>query len=226
MPSPNEVLLYYPNLIGYARVVSMLTSFVLATTNWRWSAFCYILAFAGDAIDGAVARKFNQSSLFGGVLDMVTDRVSTAGLLLILGGFYPDLSLWFLMLMILDIASHWMHVSSVQGHHKSAGSLEGRNWLLRLFYGSYPFFAYLCVGTEVFYIILYLLHFLPDTAIKLEGAEITLLQVLIQKRNHLTLPNLTQPYPAGRTVTNTSMQVSYVCFPACVLKQAVNLAQL
>jgi len=41
---------------------------------------------------------------------MVTDRVSTCGLLVILSNIYPDFSLNFIMLIILDIASHWFHV--------------------------------------------------------------------------------------------------------------------
>jgi CDP-diacylglycerol--inositol 3-phosphatidyltransferase len=38
--------------------------------------------------DGMVARKLNQTSTFGGLLDMVTDRCSTLGLLYVLGGDY------------------------------------------------------------------------------------------------------------------------------------------
>lgn len=49
-------------------------------------------------------------SKFGGVLDMVTDRVSTCGLLVILAQFYPPYSFWFTFLIVLDITSHWFHV--------------------------------------------------------------------------------------------------------------------
>ena len=66
MPKPNptsgDVLLYYPNLIGYARISLMLASFVYAKSNWQVSVFCYGLAFFGDLVDGFVARKFNQCS--------------------------------------------------------------------------------------------------------------------------------------------------------------------
>lgn len=49
-------------------------------------------------------------SRFGGVLDMVTDRVSTCGLLVILSRLYPDYLLVFTLLIVLDITSHWFHV--------------------------------------------------------------------------------------------------------------------
>jgi CDP-diacylglycerol--inositol 3-phosphatidyltransferase len=41
---------------------------------------------------------------------MVTDRVSTCGLLVILSQFYPQYSFWFIFLIVLDITSHWFHV--------------------------------------------------------------------------------------------------------------------
>ena len=49
-------------------------------------------------------------SEFGGILDMVTDRVSTAGLLMILAQLYPDHHFIFNALMSIDIFSHWFHV--------------------------------------------------------------------------------------------------------------------
>lgn len=48
------------------------------------AAILYLLSFVGDLIDGYVARKFNQSSEYGGMLDMITDRCSTLGLLFVL----------------------------------------------------------------------------------------------------------------------------------------------
>ncbi len=41
---------------------------------------------------------------------MVTDRVSTCGLLVVLAQFYPLYSFWFTFLIVLDITSHWFHV--------------------------------------------------------------------------------------------------------------------
>jgi CDP-diacylglycerol--inositol 3-phosphatidyltransferase len=90
---------------------------------------------------------------------MVTDRCSTAGLLVILSHLYPKQMLVFLFLLILDFSSHWYHMYASKGHHKTVAA--ERNLLLRLYYGVYPFFGYCCVGTEVFYICLYVLKFFP-----------------------------------------------------------------
>lgn len=47
---------------------------------------------------------------YGGVLDMVTDRVSTCGFLTVLSHLYPKYTFGFIMLVVLDISSHWFHV--------------------------------------------------------------------------------------------------------------------
>ena len=72
---PSEVLLFYPNLIGYLRIIFMILSFYFSKYNWSLAIFFYGFAFFGDVVDGHVARAFNQSSEFGGILDMVTDRL-------------------------------------------------------------------------------------------------------------------------------------------------------
>jgi len=71
---PSDVLIFYPNIIGYFRVLFMVLSFLYSMDNWFYSVVFYGLAFFGDVVDGYVARSFNQSSEFGGILDMVTDR--------------------------------------------------------------------------------------------------------------------------------------------------------
>ena len=88
-----NVLLYIPNIIGYLRVVLTLLSITLMIIfpmQWKIAIICYISSFVGDLFDGMAARKFNQCSTFGGLLDMVTDRCSTAGLLCVLSREYED----------------------------------------------------------------------------------------------------------------------------------------
>ena len=79
-----DVLLYIPNLIGYLRVICTVLSLILMIRfpdRWIIAIILYVSSFVGDLFDGLAARKFDQCSIFGGMLDMVTDRCSTAGLL-------------------------------------------------------------------------------------------------------------------------------------------------
>lgn len=106
------VFLFIPNLIGYGRVVLLLVATVTAFTNPIATIICYGLSQALDAFDGMAARKFNQSSDFGAVLDMVTDRVSDAIILAVLGALYPKISWLFFGDIALDIGSHWYQMYS------------------------------------------------------------------------------------------------------------------
>jgi CDP-diacylglycerol--inositol 3-phosphatidyltransferase len=203
-----DVLLFIPNLIGYARILAALTSFVVMVVfpeHWASAILLYIANFAGDLVDGIAARTFHQTSTFGSVLDMVTDRCSTLGLLYVLAGDFghvdtalrvPAFRLLFLFLMLLDISSHWcqMYSSLAVGlHHKSDEGNADRHILVRWFYKYYWFFGYLCVGAEFTYIALYaLVHMNGSTGIFDVAVKVFL---------------------AG-------------CIPGCVAKQAVNVMQL
>ena len=154
----------------------MPTSYVLA-------AWCYILSGLLDAFDGYAARALNQSMFFlvlkfdidkqifntfkivgtkfGAMLDMLTDRCATMCLLATLGTFYPSYLFVFQLVMVVDISCHWVHLhtSNVLGKtsHKNIGQEE--NALLRFYYTSRPFLFFMCAGNELFYSMLYLLHF-------------------------------------------------------------------
>jgi CDP-diacylglycerol--inositol 3-phosphatidyltransferase len=209
--SANDVLMYLPNLIGYTRILFATISFILmiCTPNyWLLAVILYLMNFIGDLFDGIVARWYNQCSSYGGVLDMITDRCSTAGLLYVLSGEYlpidatllfPMYRLLFLFLLILDISSHWVQMHStlaLQVHHKSDEGNKGKNFLVRWFYKYYYFFGYLCVGAEFTYVLLYVrLHFVPSS-----------------------------PFT---TFIASGLQIFLIaCIPGCIMKQLVNIAQL
>ena len=106
------VWLFVPNLIGYVRILSALAAFPLAFSPTRWHYFFWLygVSYALDAVDGVAARALGQTSRFGAVLDMVTDRFCTAGLLAVLARLLPDWSAVFVFLLILDISSHWVQM--------------------------------------------------------------------------------------------------------------------
>lgn len=195
-----DVYLYYPNIIGYLRVLFTIIAILAGKTNpWIFFVF-YLTSFVFDALDGKVARLYNQCSDFGSVLDMVTDRCSTAMLLVLLGTLYPDSYHLFAFGLGLDISSHWFHMySSIKSgaHHKSDKAQT--NFIMRLYYGNFYFFGYLCVGAEVFYIALYLLAFSDDSGIGGFGGYLAVYFI---------------------------RAVVYLCAPGNFLKQFVNVVQL
>merc|ERR1711862_1072698 len=106
---------------------------------WIIASTLYIASFVGDLFDGLAARRFDQCSKLGGLIDMVTDRCSTTGLLCVLQREYASntkLVLLFTMLIILDISSHWCQMYSTTYlqpsiHHKSEEGNKGRFFLVR-----------------------------------------------------------------------------------------------
>nr|GLL47572.1 CDP-diacylglycerol--inositol 3-phosphatidyltransferase 1-like [Ipomoea trifida] len=77
--SPLNVYLYIPNIIGYIRILLNCIAFAVCFVDKKLFSFLYFISFVCDALDGWFARKFNQVSTFGAVLDMVTDSTFLVG---------------------------------------------------------------------------------------------------------------------------------------------------
>jgi len=125
------------------------------------AASLYILSGFLDAFDGMAARALNQSSKFGAMLDMLTDRCATMCLLATLCTFYPSYLFFFQIIMLVDISCHWIHLhtSNLMGKVSHKNITEEENALLRFYYTNKPFLFVMCAGNELFYSMLYLLHF-------------------------------------------------------------------
>eukprot|EP01084_Bolivina_argentea_P140484 246955_1 len=145
----NPVYFYYPNIIGYSRVILLFMAGYYTDSNALLAVVCYSLSMGLDAIDGTVARRFNQCSSFGAQLDMLSDRMTTTCLYVLLARMYPDY--WYLsaLAIMLDIVSHWMHMmSKTEAGNKSHKT--ARNLFLKYYY-QFPYFMLtLCIGQELF----------------------------------------------------------------------------
>ena len=69
-----NVFLFVPNLIGYARVILASISLYFMRDNPRVCTVLYGVSCLLDVFEGMLARRLDQSTKFGAVLDMVTDR--------------------------------------------------------------------------------------------------------------------------------------------------------
>ena len=165
MVSP--VYFYVPNLIGYVRVVLAFVGYGAALTDYRVTVVAYLLSQLLDAADGYAARKLGQSSTYGAVLDMVTDRSSTMCLCVVLAHFYPQYIVGLTALVTLDLFSHWFHMYASlidgQGSHKDC-----TNPLLRFYYWKPVLFS-ACAGTELWYNALYMLAWVEGPPLPLLG---------------------------------------------------------
>jgi CDP-diacylglycerol--inositol 3-phosphatidyltransferase len=164
MVTPTQILCYYANIMDYFRVIASMYAFYISKKDPILFVICYFISFILDAFDGMVARAAHQTSKLGATLDMVTDRISTAGLLAVLSGFYQDYSTVFVYLIMLDVGSHWLQTHSgflvnvKNDNHKNLGE---KFFLLKLYYTNRNVLGIVCLGAEVFLLLLYFNHFYP-----------------------------------------------------------------
>ncbi|KAJ7940697.1 CDP-alcohol phosphatidyltransferase-domain-containing protein [Mycena leptocephala] len=69
-----NVFLFVPNLIGYTRIILAGLSLHFMSYHPIRCTIAYCVSCLLDAVDGHAARALGQTSKFGAVLDMVTDR--------------------------------------------------------------------------------------------------------------------------------------------------------
>lgn len=221
----SNVYLYLPNIIGYARVCCAMYAFASALRNPYHCVTAYFMGFVLDETDGRAARTFNQASTLGAVLDMVTDRLSTAGLLAVLGMLYPRSYMLFLSLMFLDIFSHWfqMYSTFVSGN-ESHKDVNSRSWVVRVYYRNRIFMGLCCISCEVLYLSLYALDwrqfrewplvpvYLPRQLYQTEAAQ----QLLSQSGD---LAGMKKGIPLAAVAALLSL-------PGFVVKQIINCFQI
>ncbi|KIY50940.1 phosphatidylinositol synthase [Fistulina hepatica ATCC 64428] len=197
-----NVFLFAPNLIGYTRIILAAASLHFMSYHPKYCTITYLVSQLLDAADGRVARALGQSSKFGAVLDMVTDRCTTTCLLCYLTSAYPKWTIVFQSLIALDFSSHYMHMYSslVTGSksHKVIGTDVSR--ILTLYYSPVRLFI-ICSGNELFFVALYLIKWVK-TPIGLD--------FLPPELSWLSWPQL----------------MAYLMFPICALKNVINLVQL
>lgn len=194
-----NVFLFIPNLIGYARIVLAISSFYFMPTDYVLTTITYLMSGLLDAFDGYAARYFNQSTMFGAMLDMLTDRCVTTALQVMLALFYPNYTFVFQILICLDISSHWIHVQSslLKGgaSHKKI-DLSG-NFFLRIYYHSRVVLFIMCAGNELFFCMLYLIHFTSGPLVSL-----------------------------GSISFGLWVAMAWLTLPICIVKQVISVIQL
>ncbi|OZJ06771.1 hypothetical protein BZG36_00385 [Bifiguratus adelaidae] len=154
-----NVFFFVPNLIGYARIVLAAGSLYYMPIHPKACVALYGISCILDVADGHAARYFDQSTKFGAVLDMVTDRCTTMCLLTFLAVQYPSWALVFQFLTTLDFSSHYMHMYSslTEGSSSHKKISENSNWFLRAYYHNPIVLFLMCAGNELFYVALYVM---------------------------------------------------------------------
>ncbi|RDA93856.1 hypothetical protein CP533_6350 [Ophiocordyceps camponoti-saundersi (nom. inval.)] len=232
-----NIFLFWPNVIGYFRIVLAIASLYYMPLHPRTCSVLYSISCLLDALDGYAARIFNQSTRFGAVLDMVTDRCTTSCLLVFLSSAFPRWAILFQCLIALDFSSHYMHmyatlvVGGADSSHKNIDKSQSR--LLNLYYSNKIVLFVFCSLNEVFFIALYLLSFssplLSPHLIKGVDAQAGA-EVNASLLKHM----FADPFSAGalelaranKMDSNGPWILAGLSFPVMAMKQFINVVQL
>ncbi|CAE6336268.1 unnamed protein product [Rhizoctonia solani] len=219
-----NVYLFVPNLIGYTRVILVGISLHYMGSHPNTCTLLYGISALLDAVDGQAARALGQTSKFGAVLDMVTDRCATSCLLCYLSSRYTSYAAIFQMLITLDFSSHYMHISLVTGSksHKAVTSDVSR--ILWYYYNDSTTLFVFCACNELFFVALYLISFGPYKPV---GGPFTAISDLL-----LTFQPSGAPIPALDSAAQFFANLSWpdllalISFPISFAKNVINVVQL
>lgn len=157
-----NVAFYVPNLIDYLRII-LLLFIPFNYQNIVITTVLFFFVFALDGIDGKIARKLQQTSIFGDMLDLFTDLASELILLMILVVYHPHFTAIFIFLALLTLFGHFSHVYlAAFGEKKFEFRKQnklGINVILKKYLDAGLFMTILQVSWYCFLYGLYLNHF-------------------------------------------------------------------
>jgi len=243
-PTETEnIFLFWPNVIGYFRIVLAIASLYYMPLHPRTCSFLYSVSCLLDALDGYAARIFEQSTRFGAVLDMVTDRCTTSCLLVFLSSAFPRWAILFQSLIAVDFASHYIHmysslvVGGVDASHKNVD--KSQSWLLNLYYTNKTVLFSVCALNELFFIALYLLSFSspllsPHLIKSVEQTSGGYIEPGVPLNSSILRQIFHDPFSAAalevaranKMDSTVPWFLAGISFPVMALKQILNIVQL
>lgn len=96
--SARDRVLTLPNLLTMSRI-ALTVPFLIYINRGRFGAalLVFFIASVTDFVDGYVARKFNQQSTFGRLIDPLADKLLTTASFIVMAvpsGNFPNIPLW------------------------------------------------------------------------------------------------------------------------------------
>ena len=143
-----DVVFNVPNTVGYLRIALLALSVFTSDLTF---VVMYGLSSSLDFFDGYLARMFNQCTVLGSCLDMITDRVSTVVISFRIIQRKSGFSAFLALYIIFDLISHFIYFlkSALVGKHKKTS-----NRVLRIYYDK-RVLGPTCLLSEMFFVYAY-----------------------------------------------------------------------
>lgn len=89
-----------PNIITIVRLLLVpCVIYAMLSGEWDWAFAGFVIAGVSDAVDGFIARHFNQRSVLGAYLDPMADKLLLVSVFVVLG-IMGHLPLWLVILAV------------------------------------------------------------------------------------------------------------------------------
>ena len=150
-----------PNIIGYVRILLIPVfcwMYVTAETpkDYLWATFVVLFSSFTDLFDGMIARKFNQVTELGKVLDPVADKLTHAAMAVCLATRYP--AMW-VLIALMAFKEGYMGLMGIR-FLKKGKMLDGAMW-----------FGKVCTATLFAgFVLLFFWYDMPQTGVNLTMA--------------------------------------------------------
>lgn len=153
-----------PNILSYFRIL-LIPVFIVLFFNSKESMGCHIasasvLVLSGltDMLDGKIARKFNQITEWGKIIDPIADKLTQCAIMICLAMRYKLLWVFIGILVIKEITMAVLAFLFM----KKGRTLKGAHW-----YGK--------VSTTVFYLVMITLLAVPPSKMPFELSTVLIL---------------------------------------------------
>lgn len=132
-----HVVLYVPNLLGYARILLSFAGLHFSPTDPGLAVGIWIFSASLDLVDGILARALNQTSSFGILLDITADNVLRMTIWIAASVSDPS----YLLTAGIVISLEWITMVSTQLHAAQSGnhwkaSRERDPWLIQTIFAN------------------------------------------------------------------------------------------
>lgn len=115
-----------PNMLSFLRLILIPVFAVLYLKGyWGWSIAALAVGTVSDFFDGMLARKLNQVSELGMLLDPVADKLSQAAIVVCLGIRYPVM--WYMFIMEV-IKECYLMAAGAYTLKKYGTKMKGAKW--------------------------------------------------------------------------------------------------
>ncbi|QDT64429.1 CDP-diacylglycerol--glycerol-3-phosphate 3-phosphatidyltransferase [Calycomorphotria hydatis] len=124
-PKTNPNSWNLPNLITISRLIASFVLFVLmsVTNAWLVCTVLFVVAVITDAIDGYLARKWNQITVLGRILDPFVDKIIVCGsfIFLLAVNIDPDKNSGVTAWMVIIVIGREMFVTGLRSFLEKEG---------------------------------------------------------------------------------------------------------